>query len=71
MLTFFEAAKHDCVFKAKVLFSFLVWINNSVTVGASFVLLIISSNSVDISRFFVGYKHQYFYKNLSYYENIQ
>ena len=39
---FFGTEKLDCVRKTKPMFSFLLLMNNSVTIGLSFLLLIIS-----------------------------
>ena len=41
-LTSFGTLKYDCEIKAVEIFSFLPLINNSVTTGLSFLLLIIS-----------------------------
>ena len=41
--------------KSKRIFSFLSLINNSVTIGFSFLLLSISSNTVNIFRFLFGF----------------
>ena len=42
-VTYFSSLKYDCVIKTIEMFNFLPLINNSVTTGLSFLLLIISS----------------------------
>ena len=57
------------------MFNFLPLINNSVTTGLRFLLLIISaiipSKTINTLRFFQRYILQYFYKHLAYSLNIQ
>ena len=54
-LTSFGTLKYDCVIKIRKMFNFLSLINNSVTIGLSFSLLIVStivsSKAVNILRF--------------------
>ena len=61
--------------KKCVIFNFLPVINNSITIGLSFLLLsisaIISSNKIRFFCFYLGYNLQYFYKYQPYYLNIQ
>ena len=55
-LTYFGTLKCDCVIKTIEMFNFLSLINNSVTIGFSFLLLIIlaiiSSKTINTLRFF-------------------
>ena len=64
-LIFFGTAKKNCVIKTREIFSFLSLINNSVTIGLSFLLLIISaiisSNTINIFSFYLDCVFQYFY----------
>ena len=62
-------AKSECIAKTREMFSFLPLVNNSVTIGLSFLLLsvlaIISSKTINIFRFYLDCIFQYFYKYLS------
>ena len=57
------------------MFSFLPLINNSVTVGLSFLLLIISaigsSSTINTLHFLLGLYSSIFYENPAYYLNIE
>ena len=57
-LTSFGTLNHDCVIKTIEVLSFLPLINNSVTTGLSFLLLIISAiislKTINTLRFIVG-----------------
>ena len=72
---FIYTAKSECVTKTREMFSFLPLINNSVTIGLSFLLLsvlaIISSKTINIFRFYLNCILQYFYKYLSCHSSIQ
>ena len=61
--------------KAREIFSFLPLINNSVTIGSTFLLLSIaavkSSKTINISRFLFDSILQYFYKCHPYHSSIQ
>ena len=61
--------------KTKEMFTFLLLINNSVTIGFSFVLLrisgIISSKTIDMLHVLPEFNPQYFYRDPAYYLNIQ
>ena len=74
--TSFVILKYDCVIKTIEMFNFLPLINNSVTTGLNFLLLIISaitpSKTINILPFFyLYYILQYFYKHLAYHLTIQ
>ena len=57
-LTSFGTLNYDCVIKTLEILSFLLLINNSVTIGFSFLLLIISaiisSKTINTLRYFPG-----------------
>ena len=64
----------EVLFYLEFSFIFLPLINNSVTIGFSFLLLIISaiisSKAISNLRFFLDCNLQYFYKHLAYHLNI-
>ena len=77
-LTSFGILKYDCVIRIIEMLNFLPLINNSVTAGFSFMLLIISeilsSKTINTLRFFIlRFLRilQYFYKHLAYHSSIQ
>ena len=75
-LTSFGTLKYDYIIKTIEIINFLPLINNPVTTGFSFLLLIISaiisSKATNILwAFFQNYIFQYFYKHLPFHLNIQ
>ena len=74
-LILFGTAKKDCVIKTREIFSFLPLINNSVTIGLTFILLsisaIISSKRINILCSLFGCILHYFYKYHPYHSSIQ
>ena len=74
-LTSFGTLKYDCVKKTIEILRFQPLINNSVSIGFSLLLLIISaiisSKTINILRFFLDCTIQYFYKHVSCYLSIQ
>ena len=69
-LTSFGTLKYDCIIIASEMFNFLRQMNNSVTTGLSFLLLIksavIISKTINTLRFFLDRILQYFHKHLAY-----
>ena len=67
--------KYDCVIKTTEMFNFLSVMNNSVTTGFSFLLLIMSaimsSKTINILHFLFICILQYFYKHIADRLNIQ
>ena len=65
-LTSFGPLKYDCVVNTIEIFNFLPQMNNLVTTGLHFLLLIIS-----YYVFYLDCIVQYFYKHLAYHLSIQ
>ena len=74
-LTSFGTLKYDCVIKERKVLICPSPINSSLTIGLSFLFLIISaiisSKNMDNLRFFLDCILQYFYKHLAYHLSIQ
>ena len=69
-LTSLGTLKYDCVIKTIKMFNFLPSIDSSVTIGFSILLLIISaimsSKTINTSRFFLDFILQYLHNPLAY-----
>ena len=79
-LTFLGTLKDNCLIKTLEMFNFMPLINNSVTIGLSFLLLIISaiiwSNTINtflllLLLFYLDSILQYFCKHLAYHLSIK
>ena len=74
-LTSLGTLKYDYIIKASEMLSFLLLINISITIGLSFLLLIISaiisSETINTLRFFLGLYFSMLCRQLTYHLNIQ
>ena len=70
MANTFGTARYECLMNTEEMFSFLPWINGSVAIDLTVLLLsisaIISSNATNSFWFFQDSSHKYFYRCHSY-----